>query len=166
MNVLIQHIIEQLKEIQEGKPWIGSTYKSKLEGIDSDLVFERPHPDLHSVADIISHMNLWRREAILKIETGKGSKTDACEENWLPENKLKAIGWTALKSEYDATLNRIISLLEEKEDSFLEVEYYDTDFKAMYPYSFLLKGMLHHDIYHLGQLGIIIKRLKSTASNA
>ncbi|MAD98156.1 MAG: hypothetical protein CMB99_12595 [Flavobacteriaceae bacterium] len=166
MKVLIRHIIEQLKEIQEGKPWIGNTYKSKLDGIDSALVFERPHPDLHSIADIISHMNLWRREAILKIETGKGSKTDACEENWLPENKLKAIGWTALKSEYDETLKRIILLLEEKEDSFLEEEYYDTDFKGNYQYKFLINGMLHHDIYHLGQLGTIIKRLKSTASNA
>ncbi|WP_255420549.1 hypothetical protein [Aquimarina sp. AD10] len=42
----------------------------------------------------------------------------------------------------------------------MKKEYYDTDFKGNYEYSFLLNGMLHHDIYHLGQLGLIIKYLK------
>ncbi len=160
MNTLINHIIEQLIEIQNGKIWIGSSYESKLKDIDDHLVFIRPAQDLHSIAEIISHLTLWRNEAILKIKTGKGSKTDDCEENWLSNEKLKPKGWAEIKSEYDHTLSELIALLNEKNDSFLEKEYYDTDFKGNFKYSFLLNGMLHHDIYHLGQLGIVIKYLK------
>lgn len=159
MNILINHIIEQLIEIQNGKIWIGSSYDSKLNGIEDDLVFVRPSKDLHSIAEIISHLTLWRNEAILKIKTGKGSKTDDCEENWLPNEKLKVKGWTKIKSEYNNTLSELIELLKEKDDGFLDQEYYDTDFKGNFKYSFLINGMLHHDIYHLGQLGIIIKYL-------
>ncbi|MEB3345136.1 DinB family protein [Aquimarina gracilis] len=159
MNILINNIIEQLVEIQNGKIWIGSSYDSKLNGIDDNLVFVRPIKNLHSIAEIISHLTLWRNEAILKIKTGKGSKTDDCEENWLTNEKLKAKGWDKIKSEYDNTLTELITLLKRKDDSFLKKEYYDTDFKGNYEYRFLLNGMLHHDIYHLGQLGIITKYL-------
>ncbi|WP_298515614.1 DinB family protein [uncultured Kordia sp.] len=157
---IIDEIIAQLNEIQQGKIWIGSSYQSKLSTIDDSLVFTRPMENLHSIAEIISHLTLWRKEAILKIKTGTGSKTDDCEENWLPNEKLKLKGWLSIKSEYDDTLTELIYLLKEKEDAFLQEEYYDTDFKGKYPYRFLINGMLHHDIYHLGQLGIIIKYLK------
>lgn len=161
MNV-IHHIITQLIDIQQGKIWIGSSYQSKLSTIDESLVFTRPIAGLHSIAEIISHLTLWRKEAILKVKTGTGSKTDDCEENWLTNEKLVPKGWTALKAEYDDSLTELITLLKDKEDAFLDQEYYDTDFKGNYKYSFLLNGMLHHDIYHLGQLGIIIKYLKQT----
>ncbi len=159
MNVLINHIIQQFIEVQEGRPWMGSSFAKKLKDIDEDLVFVRPLEDLHSIAEIISHLTFWREEAILKIKTGKGSKTDDCEENWLSNETLKVKGWSTIKAEYDNTLSELIALLKEKDDAFLDIAYYDNDFKGNYTYRFLIDGMLHHDIYHLGQLGIIIKYL-------
>ena len=160
MKYLIENIIQQLEDVQNGKLWIGSTFNSKLNQINENSVFLRPIENLHSVAEIISHLTLWRKETILKIQTGKGSKTDDCEENWLANDKLKILGWDYIKSEYDKTLSELINLLKSKDDRFLNEQYYDTDFKDNYEYSFVIYGMLHHDIYHLGQLGIIIKYLK------
>lgn len=164
MNHLIQNIIEQLLEIQNGKLWMGSNYTRKLSKIDEQNAFIRPIENLHSVAEIISHLTLWRKETILKVKTGTGSKTDDCEENWLSNDKLKTKGWQKIKLEYDNSLTELIALLREKEDTFLNEIYYDTDFKGDYPYSFVLKGMLHHDVYHLGQIGIIVKYLKESNS--
>ena len=76
---------------------------------------------------------------------------------------LSNTSWQALKHDFDSSLDTIITLLSTKNDSFLEATYYDTDFKDYYPYSFVLYGMLHHDLYHLGQIGIIIKHLKGWA---
>jgi len=160
MKYLIENIIRQLEEVQNGKLWIGSNFDSKLSQVDEKSVFLRPLESLHSVAEIISHLTLWRKETILKIKTGKGSKTDDCEENWLSNDKLKILGWDKIKSEYDNTLSELIDLLKSKDDEFLNEHYYDTDFKDNYDYRFVINGMLHHDIYHLGQLGIIIKYLK------
>ncbi len=160
MRYLIENIIQQLEEIQNGKLWIGSNFDSKLNQVDENSAFLRPIENLHSVAEIISHLTLWRKETILKIQTEKGSKTDNCEENWLANDKLKILGWDSIKSEYDKTLSELIDLLKSKDDEFLDEQYYDTDFKDNYKYRFVINGMLHHDIYHLGQLGIIIKYLK------
>lgn len=160
MNILMDYIIEQLSENQEGKVWIGSTYNSKLEKINEDNAFIRPIPDLHSVAEIISHLTTWQKETILKIKTGEGKLTDDCEENWYSNESLREKGWAWILDEYKSSLSELLTLLKTKEDSFLKELYYDTDFKGNYPYSFVINGMLHHNIYHLGQLGIIIKFLK------
>ncbi len=73
-----------------------------------NLFFTRPIKDLHSIAEIISHLTLWRMETILKIRTGTGSKTEDCEENWLTNDKLEPLGWRYLKLEYDKSLTELI----------------------------------------------------------
>lgn len=160
MNNVIRHLIEQLQDIQHGKNWIGSSFDSKLIDVPEAQVFVRPLPQLHSIAETISHLTMWRQEAALKIRTGAGSKTDQDPENWLTNDDLTPKGWNSIKTAYDQSLADLISLIQDKDDSFLEQEYYDPDFKGNYSYRFLLEGMLHHDIYHLGQLGITIKYLK------
>ena len=160
MQSVIEHIILQLKDVQNGKLWVGNTYERIFAKIDEKSAFERPLEDLHSVAEIISHLTTWQKETILKIKTGEGSLTDDCEENWYANEKLKTKTWATIWEEYQASLSEIIALLGTKEDSFLEEQYYDTDFKGNYPYSFVINGMLHHNLYHLGQLGIIVKYLK------
>lgn len=87
--------------------------------------------------------------------------TDDSEENWLTNDILIEVGWSEILKQYRDTLTELMSLLENKEDDFLFEKYYDNDFKGMYEYRFLLNGMLHHDVYHLGQLGIIIKFLNA-----
>ncbi len=160
MRVLIQEIIHQLREIQQSKIWIGETFSKKLDMVFETEVFTRPLPELHSVAEIISHLTTWRKETILKIKTGKGSLTDDSEENWLPNEKLMEVGWSEILKQHSDTLTELIALLEQREDDFLTATYYDNDFQGMYTYRFVLNGMLYHDLYHLGQLGIIIKLLK------
>ncbi|WP_067035439.1 DinB family protein [Allomuricauda sp. CP2A] len=160
MRVLNQEIIRQLQEIQEAKIWIGESFSKKLDMVDETEVFTRPLPELHSIAEIISHLTTWRKETILKIKTGKGSLTDNSKENWLTNDILIEVGWSEILKQYKDTLLELITILENKEDHFLAEKYYDNDFNGMYEYRFVLNGMLHHDIYHLGQLGIIIKLLK------
>ena len=156
----VRNYIRQLQEVQSGKLWIGRNFARIFAEVDDHSAFVSPMEGMHSIAQIIAHMTLWRQEAVLKIETGEGIKTDDCPENWPTNEELKHMGWEAVKSNYNETLIRMIELLEGKEGSFLEEYYYDTDFKGKYTYRFLIEGMLHHDLYHLGQLGIVLKYLK------
>jgi hypothetical protein len=160
MRILIDNIISQLIDLQEQKNWVGTNFNERLILISEEEAFIRPQALMHSVAEIISHLTVWRKDAVLKIRTGKGSITDDSEQNWLPNDKLKEIGWDKIKSDYRSSLSELIELLRAREDGFLKEKYYDPDFKGYYEYEFVVHGMLHHDIYHLGQLGIVIKFLK------
>ena len=70
------------------------------------------------------------------------------------------MGRKKILDQYNKSLFGILSFLESKSDNFLHEMYYDGDFKGEYSYAWLLQGMLHHDIYHLGQIGYIVKFLK------
>ena len=136
MKTLINNFIRQFKEIQDGQVWLNVSYKKKLDLLNENNFFSRPIPDLHSVAELISHLTFWRQEAILKIKTRKGLLTDESEENWLTIDQLKKFGWKKIKTDYDNSLTEIINLLQQKDDSFLNETYYDNDYKNYYRYFF------------------------------
>src|SRR5690606_27515784 len=112
------------------------------------------------VAELIAHLTAWNRDTILKIQNGKGELMDSDEQNWPENNDLKRLGWKTVIQEYEESLFQVISVLQDKQDSFLNEKYFDQDFDGEFNYSFAIDGMLHHTIYHLGQMGLIIKLVK------
>ena len=163
MQPELKTIISQLKDIQNGKLWMGANFSSRLEKITDKEAFIQPVKNMHSVAELLSHLTAWRKDAILKIRTGAGKLTENQKENWPPAEELVQLGWAKVKSDYEQSLHELLNVLETKDDSFLEETYHDTDYKSEYTYRFLVQGLLHHDIYHLGQLGITIKYLNTRA---
>ena len=159
-NRVINHVLEQLLEVQNGKLWMGDTFRKKIDSITNEEAFMRPLPTLHSVAELIAHLTAWKKDALLKIMNGKGQLTDDDEANWPSNEVLKKIGWNKLIKDYENSHSDIISLLQGKDDSFLRDQYEDQDFKGKFNYLFVIDGILHHDLYHLGQIGIVIKLIK------
>ncbi|MGB5229527.1 DinB family protein [Eudoraea sp.] len=160
MNKQINLTIRQLSEVHNGPIWAGQSYAKKLSQLKGNEMFIRPLPAVHSIAEIIAHIISWRKDTILKLKTGKGELTDAHPEVWRSNEELKAIGWDKIREEDNKTLLELLELLKDKDDTFLDEYYYDPEFEGNYPYSFVLEGMLHHDIYHLGQIGLVIKLIK------
>lgn len=136
---------------------MGENYEAKLNRLKGNEPFTRPEPGLHSAAEIVAHLTAWRRDALLKIETGKGRLRDSDNENWPPVTELQKKGWNTLLEEFDQSLEAVLDLLRQRDDAFLEQTYYDQDYGGEYAYSYLVQGLLHHDLYHLGQLGLILK---------
>lgn len=67
---------------------------------------------------------------------------------------LQKKGWENLKAEFYQSQKELIELIEVENDDFLEKEY-----SSGYSFKYLLEGLIHHDLYHLGQIGIVIKFL-------
>ncbi|MGS2741062.1 DinB family protein [Sinomicrobium sp. M5D2P17] len=139
---------------------MGDNFEKKINSITEQQAFTKPSLTLHSVAELVAHLTAWSDDLILKIRNGTGQLLDDDEQNWPDNDKLKKQGWKEIMQKYQDSLAQVIVLLKEKDDSFLNEKYYDQDFKAEYDYSFAVNGMLQHNIYHLGQIGIIIKLIK------
>jgi hypothetical protein len=131
-----------------------------MNAITEQEAFTKPSPTLHSVAELIAHLTAWSNDTILKIRNGIGELRDNDAQNWPDNHDLKKLGWNTIIQNYQESLSQVIGLLKEKEDSFLKEKYYDQDFNDEFDYSFAIDGMLHHNIYHLGQMGIVIKLIK------
>lgn len=164
MNTLVQEIITQFNNIHRGHNWFGQSYQTKLQDLDPELYFVRPSPGIHSVAELIAHGTAWRKDVVVKIKTRKGEMTEASDLDWPALDTLKIKGWEQIHQEYLDSVDSLISLLKEKEDTFLDETYTDPEFSGEFPYSFTIYGILQHDLYHLGQLGLVCKMLKEDGS--
>jgi uncharacterized damage-inducible protein DinB len=154
-TILIEHYIRLLNELQDGSLWFDQSFKDKLGNLSDDDAFKRPIPSVHSVAEHVSHMLEWRKECILRY---KGGKTELMEspDDWKDNTALQKIGWTNLKNALYASTSDLINLLVHHDDEYLETRFRDTD----YNFKYLIEGIVHHDLYHLGQIGITIKLLR------
>lgn len=154
-NKLVQNIIKQLKDILDQDIWLDENFHKKWESISDRQAFERPLPEMHSVGELISHLIVWRLEIIKRLQGHRSSLTDKSPENWKTNDELRSIGWLNLKNEFINSQHVLIQLLADKNDQYLENELPDGS-----KFHYLIEGLIHHDLYHLGQLGITIKYLK------
>lgn len=151
-RILIEDIIRQLHELEEGSLWFDQSFKGKLDHLPSDLVFVRPVPGVHCVAEHVSHMIAWRKECMARFN---GNKFDLMNTpaDWPEPENLQHIGWPSLKAQlYQSTLD-LIRLFDGRDDEYLKVPFRDTEYNNHY----LIEGILQHDIYHLGQIGVTLK---------
>jgi uncharacterized damage-inducible protein DinB len=153
-RILIENIIRQLKELQDGSVWFDQCFNDKLSGLTDVEAFTKPLPELHSIAEQVSHILAWRKECILMFS---GSRTNLMNspEDWKTNNDLKRMGWGKLKTALNESKNELIHLLDNKTDEYLDTMFMDTENSFHY----LIEGIIQHDIYHLGQIGICIKLL-------
>ncbi len=153
-NTLIKNIVSQFRDIQEQELRLDENFRKKIDRLPEKLAFERPIPELHSVAELISHILVWRRDCIAKLQGRDSTLTMEGPENWLTNEVLRVRGWETLTSEFYQSQKDIIELIENETDAYLEQEYTDG-----FRFKHLLEGLIHHDLYHLGQIGIVIKLL-------
>ncbi|MEP0266820.1 DinB family protein [Dokdonia sp.] len=161
MNTKIIDIISQFNCIHEGELWVGTNFMDKVSGITEGTAFIRPIPQIHSIAEIMAHLTIWNQDTAYKIRNKKGKVLDNSPENWRSNATLQEIGWSQLKTDYEQSILEIVVLLGSKSDTFLQETYNDIDFKKEQPFQFAIDGLLHHTVYHLGQIGITIKLLIS-----
>lgn len=155
---IINNTIGQLKDIQSGLTWYDDNFDKKLEPITDEKAFERPIPQVHSVAELVSHIWVWGNDTIKKLNGQKSNLTIESPENWKGNEELKKIGWKKLKSDLKKSQRELTDFLADKTDDYLENNKYD----GKYSLKYMVEGIIHHDLYHLGQIGTTIKLLETS----
>jgi uncharacterized damage-inducible protein DinB len=98
-QTLIKNIIRQLTEIQEGSLWFDQCLKEKTGALTDEEAFARPIPQVHSVAEHVSHILEWRKECLLRF-TGQRTDLMNSPDDWKDNAVLQKTGWTELKKTF------------------------------------------------------------------
>jgi len=155
-NKIIELLVRQLQDVQDGSNWLDENFKKKLTGISEYEAFIRPIPEVHSVAELVAHLLIWRSEGIKKLQGHKSNVTIDSPENWRSNSELKEMGWDKLRNDFFASQLELIGLIKNHDDHYL----FENEYVPGYSYYYLAEGLIQHDIYHLGQIGITIKLLR------
>jgi len=156
MRTEIKEIIDQLNQVYSGDPWYGDGFVEKLSKIDWRIVNKMPTPNSPSVARLVKHILNWRVFLIQKLNGNVDFDiiTDA-PNDWTDIIIETEKDWTRLLEEMSNVHNETIELLTQNTKSKLQ----EKVTRRSYNFEFLLKGIVQHDIYHIGQIGLIAKQV-------
>lgn len=158
MNQEILLIVEQLKDSFEGDPWFGRPVTELLKEVQEEIAFEKPSGQ-HSLLEFLWHVVLWREFTISRLEKDNDQPISYFDENdWRVLDHSDKTLWQKGLQQLHQTQEKLIELLQELGDEILEEVVPGRE----YNFRKLLYGLIHHDIYHLGQIAYLTKLLKSS----
>lgn len=143
----IDRIINSIRDSYDGNAWHGPSIKEILSKI-SDGQFNAKIGNGHSIIEIILHMAAWRHFAIQKL-LGNDAYVVADEINFPKGNNLA----DAMR-QLDRSQEELIGIIAKFDERILQQEVPH----KKYSYYKLLHGIIQHDLYHLGQIVMILKQ--------
>ncbi|MBT1702018.1 DinB family protein [Chryseosolibacter indicus] len=148
MKTEIENIIQLLNRTYSGDAWHGPTVKEVLKDLTPELATKSIAAS-NSIITLIAHMTAWRIFTIEKLKGNAAYKVS-------PELNFPDV--TDLNNELDkleASQQQLIEAIR----SFPPERLTDIipDGTQKYTYYALLHGIIHHDLYHAGQIMIMKK---------
>ena len=156
MRDVIDAYIGQFNILYEGDPWLDETFRGKFKNLTEEEKFDQPY-GLLSVAEEVWHLHVWR-DVTLKRLQGEIIPFDDVP-NFKSIKFLKELGWDRLMQYFNTSHQALIKWLSDQNDDVLKNTYHDTGMDFQY----YLEGLIHHDAYHMGQIGLVLKLIRNAA---
>jgi uncharacterized damage-inducible protein DinB len=141
----------------EGPAWHGPALCEVLTGVTADTAAQRPISRAHTIREIVLHITVWISVATRRLE-GAAIPTLAAAEDWPaapePSPETRDAEWQrALERLAEAQRNLEAAARKLTDDRLRETVLGDR------PYSIytMLHGVVHHNLYHAGQIALIKK---------
>ncbi len=138
--------------------WFGNSLVEALRDVTPKMAEKRVSSNSHSIAEIVYHLTTWRIFAVRKLQGDVEFDITTKDKDWKKFPIVDEFEWEALQMELSLSQEELITELQKlTSDAFLETYVPGRE----YSYYTLVHGVMHHDIYHVGQIGLIKKVLKS-----
>lgn len=141
----------------DGKPWYGDALMDQVSPLTPEQAASHPVPGKKSIWELLMHILAWRVFTIRKLDGEDGFEIELNSPEDFPAlPEVSEANWQALlqqlKDSQKSLLDRFKAISEEKLGSPIP--------GRKYTYEHLLHGIVQHDCYHLGQIGMLKSLLK------
>ena len=141
-----EKIVSLFRRTFEKNAWHGPAVKEVLEGITNEQALKRIG-STHSIIELVAHMTSWRIFVTRKLQGDDNYKVT--NELNFPETTDWPNVLRELEDSQEKLLEAIRSFPEEKLGDLVPHNEY------RYTYYTLIHGIIHHDLYHTGQLSLV-----------
>jgi uncharacterized damage-inducible protein DinB len=143
----LRGIIKSLEDTYDGEAWHGPSIKKILSEIPPEKCDLRIGNG-HSILELVLHMVAWRSFVVHKLQGDKDF--DINDETNFPKGK----NWHQALEELEGSQEQLLKAIA----SFDKQKLQDLVPHRKYSFHKLLHGIIHHDLYHLGQITMITKQ--------
>jgi uncharacterized damage-inducible protein DinB len=157
----IELLLQQLDQAYDKKAWHGPNLRGAVRRLSAEQAAWRPHPQRHSIAEIVVHAAYWKYTVRRRLRGDKRGSFPLKGSNWFPlRAPLSEEAWRGyldLLEEEHRTLRAAVA--EMPPDQLRPVPA-----KSAFSYAALIQGAAAHDVYHAGQVQLL-KRLQEGAED-
>ncbi len=151
MKTEITRIIHTLHQTFNGTPWYGPALMDILPTLTPKQAQLRL-PNSHNIAELVAHMCTWREFVIQKLH-GNTEFDVTHDMNFPGINSITEKEWQALLDRLQKSQTELLQVLERCADDKLS----EMVSGRSYNFDIMLHGIIHHDLYHLGQIVLLRK---------
>ena len=147
-------ISAMLKSISHGPAWHGPSLFEALEGVKPEQAAAKPANGAHSIWEILLHMIAWQDHVVSVLDGGDGAALEG-EADWPPvPDETSEETWQTAKRHFDGGVQEIRERVVHLDEKMMREKVRG----RVFPLKVLLHGIVHHNLYHLGQIALLKKR--------
>ncbi len=149
-----ERLVDLMDRAFSGPAWHGPAVLEVLKDIPSEEAAAHPLDHIHSIWELVLHMATWKNVARWRLEKIERVPTD--EENFPPVIHTDTQSWKAaietLKTAHAQLREAVVKLDPPRLDEEIPAGGGLSHFVR-------LNGVIHHDLYHAGQIALLKKIL-------
>ena len=145
-------IWDLLQRAYEGGAWHGPALRELLENVPPAKAAARPVAAAHSIWEIALHIGAYERVVRRRIEGEPIGELPEAEE-WPDVADTSPAAWRRTLETFEEEHRRLREALAGFPDSRLA----DTVPGRDYPFYIMLYGIIQHDLYHAGQIALLMR---------
>ncbi len=145
----VKFLVDQIRRTFDGNSWHGPSVMKTLEGVDLKQAKARPLNGRHSIWELVDHLSFWMGEVTWALNNRRVYDSTSLMD-WPPMGEAEE-EWGASVKRLGVSVDQLVGSLNgwgnEDLDGRLE--------GATYSYRQMLHGIVHHNVYHAGQIAIL-----------
>jgi len=146
----VERIADQLQRAFEGNAWHGPSVREVLEGVSAEQAAQYPVAGGHSIWEIVLHIAVW--ESIVRRRLGGEVIVEISdEEDWRHLADTSTVAWKKTLEELEQGHRQLQRAVAGLNDEQLPATVPGKDYSVY----FMLHGIIQHDLYHAGQIGLL-----------
>ena len=144
-------IADQLRRAFYGGAWHGPAVMELLSDVDAATATARPVEDVHSIWELLLHVEAWDQAAMTRLSGEKCQPKG--KDNFPLVGKISESAWRGAVASASRTHDQLVKMVEGLSESRLR----DRVPGKRYDFYHMLHGIAQHELYHAGQMAILKK---------
>ncbi|MGH9720665.1 MAG: DinB family protein [Bryobacteraceae bacterium] len=144
-------IADQLRRSVEGDAWHGPSLVELVNEVSSEQAAAHPISGAHSIWELVLHIAAWMNAALTRLAGSAIELTG--ERDWPPVPSPSSESWSQTVDDLRSAESSLRRAVERLEDARLAEITSGKDY-SLY---FLLHGVVQHNLYHAGQIALLMK---------
>lgn len=159
-------LAEQVRVAHDGPAWHGPALAENLESVTAVEAATHPLPGAHSIWQIVLHLTAWTGEVGRRL--GGGAPAAPAEGDWPAVGAVSEEGWRAARLDLQRAhreLAAAVARFPQSRWGDRVGDERDAPLGTGVTYAEMIAGLVQHDGYHGGQIGLLRRALNPGATS-